>query len=230
MDGCVPFLTLDIKGIEAGVAIGAVMLVFGGSFGLLAFGMLFWFLFLSAIVTNVGITKKRKLGLYEKTRSYKNVFANGLVPMAIAVLFGINAAHHFAPSVLIGIAYFSSVAAITADKFASEIGVLDGFPISLISLRRVEKGTSGGVTVLGTFASAVGAALIGCMAFFLSHGILSYVAFAAIIFVSGIIGNIADSFLGYFEEKGIGNKYTSNFMCALAGAIVGVAIALLAGV
>jgi len=224
------FLTLDIKGIVSGIVIGIVMLAFGGSFGLLAFGMLFWFLFLSAIVTNVGVTKKKKLGLYEKARGYKNVLANGFVPMVIAILFGINALHPFASGTLLEVAYFSSVAAITADKFASEVGVLDGFPISIVSLRRVAKGTSGGITGLGTTASAVGALLIGVMAFFFSHGISAYALIASVVFISGFFGSIVDSVLGYFEEKGIGNKYTSNFFCALAGAVIGVILALILGI
>ena len=33
-----------------------------------------------------------------------------------------------------------------------------------------------------------------------------------------MFGNFIDSLLGHFEEKRIGNKYTSNLVCSVAGA------------
>jgi uncharacterized membrane protein len=47
------------------------------------------------------------------------------------------------------------------------------------------------------------------------------------ITVSGFVGGLVDSMLGYYEERGIGSKYTSNLFCALAGAALAVALILL---
>ena len=42
-----------------------------------------------------------------------------------------------------------------------------------------------------------------------------------IIVVAGLFGDFVDSFFGYFEERNIGNKYSSNVLCAVAGAALG---------
>jgi uncharacterized membrane protein len=41
---------------------------------------------------------------------------------------------------------------------------------------------------------------------------------------SGFCGGLVDSLLGYYEEKGIGNKYTSNAICGIAGALIAMLI------
>ena len=47
-------------------------------------------------------------------------------------------------------------------------------------------------------------------------------ALMAVVVFSGLAGDLADSVLGYFEEKGIGNKYTSNFVCAVVGVAISI--------
>ena len=42
--------------------------------------------------------------------------------------------------------------------------------------------------------------------------------------IAGVMGSFADSALGYFEEKGIGNKYTSNFICGLVAGLASMAL------
>ncbi|MEM0149199.1 MAG: DUF92 domain-containing protein [Candidatus Micrarchaeaceae archaeon] len=217
------FFTLDIKGTITGIIIAILLLIFGKVYGITMFLELVWFLVLSAIVTNVGIRKKLKLGLNEKARGYKNVLANGLAPVIVALLYFINGIHAFASPQLLVLAFFSSISAITADKFASEIGVLDGFPRSVVTLARLPKGTSGGITLLGTFAGLVGSFLISVTYLFVKVNLGA----VAVIIIAGFIGNVIDSFFGFFEERGIGNKYTSNFACGSTGAIAGFAIAAL---
>ena len=98
-----------------------------GIFGTPAFlVLLLLFLALAVIVTKYGYEKKRELGLYEHERSWENVLANGLVPTICAVLY---------PAIGWG-PYVGALAAITADKFASELGVLGGDPIYLLTSRR----------------------------------------------------------------------------------------------
>jgi uncharacterized membrane protein len=43
------------------------------------------------------------------------------------------------------------------------------------------------------------------------------------ITIAGFVGNVVDSMLGYYEEKGVGNKSTSNLVCGLVGAIAAIA-------
>ncbi|MGC8776998.1 MAG: DUF92 domain-containing protein [Candidatus Micrarchaeia archaeon] len=215
------FLTLDGKGIASALALALLILYFGKEYGVFFLSLLLLFLALSAIVTNVGKNKKRSLGLYEKSRGWKNVLANGLAPLLIAILF------YFEPGfkMQLALAYVASVAAITADKFASEIGVLDGTPIMLLTMKRVDRGVSGAVTLLGLAASSFASFGIALASFFIT---LSLEAFA-IVFVSGYMGNIVDSLLGYYEEKGIGNKFTTNLACALSGSLFALLFLALAG-
>jgi len=216
-------LTLDEKGIASALILAVLILYFGGSEGLFFLSLLILFLVFSAIATNTGKKKKREQGLYEKSRGWKNVVANGLVPLFIVVLF------YFAQKPfeeILVFSYIASIAAITADKFASEIGVLDGTPIMLLTLKRIKKGTSGGVTALGLAASFIAALLIALASFAIS---LNLIAFLIVLF-SGYMGNIVDSVLGYYEERGFGNKFTTNLACALSGFVISFILLALAGI
>ncbi|MFA5077374.1 MAG: DUF92 domain-containing protein, partial [Candidatus Micrarchaeia archaeon] len=115
--------------------------------------------------------------------------------------------------------FIASVAAITSDKFASELGVLEKKkPIYLLTMKEVTPGTSGAVSPLGTLMSFAGALFIGAAAI-LIFGITPTTAI--LVGVAGFLGSFADTLAGVFEEKGIGNKFTSNFICSLTGAILG---------
>lgn len=123
--------------------------------------------------------------------------------------------------------FIAAIAAITADKFASEIGVLDGMPVSLLGRKTVRKGVSGGVTLVGLVVSAIGAALVAGVLIPLSvpYGLAinPYLAIG-IVTLCGFVGSLVDSILGYYEEKGMGSKFTSNLACSLAGAILGIVL------
>ena len=54
-------------------------------------------------------------------------------------------------------AFVAGVAGITADKFASEFGVLDGEPKVLINGKKANRGTSGAVTWFGTIMGGIAA-------------------------------------------------------------------------
>lgn len=215
-------LTLDGAGILSAVAIGALVFVFGGTYGLFFLLDLILFLAMAALVTNIGKRKKRGIGVYERSRGWRNVLSNGLVPLAIAVIYFTNGTYGFVQPQYIVLAYVASVAAISADKFGSEIGVLDGEPVMLLTLKRVKKGISGGVTALGLGAGALASLVISLS---LLPVMPASPLLVTIVFVSGIVGNIADSVFGYWEEKKIGNKYTSNLACGIAGAALCVALA-----
>ncbi len=149
------------------------------------------------------------MGIYEHERSWENVLANGIVPLGAAML-----SPTLGPA-----AYIGSLAAITADKFASELGVLSGDPVSVFSFTKVKRGTSGAMSPFGTLMSFDGALLIGVTVYLLFPGIDAW----RILLISlvGFSGSLLDTFFGVLEEEGIGNKATTNFICALSGAILG---------
>ncbi len=223
------FLTLSLPALVAAIVLGILLIVFGGNFGPLMIASMILFLVLSAIVTAFGITNKKKIGVAEKDRGIKNVIANGLAPLIFSILFA-----YYVPQIPIAhiliLGFISTVAAITADKFSSEIGVLNGNPTMIFGLKKVKKGTSGGVTKLGLISGFLGSAIITIpatiMYFLISGTYYSYYIVILIIFI-GFLGSIFDSMLGYFEECGFGNKYTSNFIASILSGLLLVIIFLI---
>lgn len=199
---------LDKLGLSLALVMGALVLAFGPQY---MFWLFLLFLVISVGATKYGFAKKREIGLYEHERSWENVLANGLVPTVAAVLF---------PYIGAG-AYIGSVAAIAADKFASELGVLGSEPISLLTLKKGKRGESGCISPLGTLMSLDGALIIG-LGFWLlnpAYSIWMIMQIGAI----GFVGSFADSIAGVLEERGIGTKATTNMICAGVGALLGYA-------
>lgn len=197
---------LDRKGLLLSALMGALTLVYGGKEYL---ALLLSFLAISVIVTRYDEEEKKERGIYEYERSWENVLSNGLLPTVFAV----------AQPLLGPMPFIASVAAITADKFASELGVLGKKkPVFLLTLKEVRPGTSGAMSTLGTVMSFAGAVFIGGAAvvlFGISPSTALWVA------AGGFAGSLADTLAGILEEKGIGNKSTSNFICSLTGGIIG---------
>ncbi len=212
--------TLDISGTLLALAFGIAVLYFGLGLWWFFIAVLVDFLVLSSLATKAGDGVKSGIRGYEKVRSWKNVAANGVVPVMVIIAYFLNAAYQFAPSYIFVAAFVASVAAITADKFASEFGVLDGTPTTLITGKKARKGTSGAITWFGTLMGIVASFFVGFTYFAIGQSLFVF----AVIIVAGVAGNLVDSFFGYFEENGIGNKYTSNILCSAAGALVCLAV------
>lgn len=208
--------TLDWKGLVLAIALGIALYLLGGSQGLLFLSAMLFFLIVSAIASRIGATRKLKIGAYEHVRGWRNVAANGVVPFFVAVLYFVSVHMGSTNDTLFLVAFLASVAAITADKFSSEIGVLDKRVYMLVAgMAKVKPGVSGGVSMLGLVAGALGAGCIAVLSYF--YGVS--VGLCLLIVVCGFIGDLADSVLGYFEDTGIGNKYTTNIACGAVGAL-----------
>ncbi len=210
-------LTLDRLGIVFAVCLGALLLYLGGSMGIFFLAGMIWFLVISTIVTVTGKERKMKLKLYQEARGWRNVVANGLIPLVVVALYAFDQGSHFISPAILVVSYVASVAAVAADKFGSELGVLGrSRPITLLTLKPSKIGVSGGVTLMGVLAGVVGAALISLM--LVGYG--NYPFYMTIVIISGLVGTLVDSVFGYFEEKGVGNKFTSNLMGGLAGCLL----------
>jgi uncharacterized protein (TIGR00297 family) len=207
--------TLDWRGLVLAVALGVALFFLGGSEGLLFLTAMFFFLVISAFASWFGADEKQKLGVHERARGWRNVAANGVVPLFIAILYFVSTLIGSTNSILFLVAFLASVAAITADKFSSELGVLDKRVYMLVSMQRIKAGRSGGVSALGLLAGLFGAGCIALLSFV--YGITP--GLCLLIIVCGFIGDLADSVLGYFEDLGIGDKYTTNIACSACGAL-----------
>jgi len=141
---------VDIWGMISGLAIGMTIWAFGG---IGPFVMILGFFTASGLATKYKYRKKKKDGVAQERsgrRGWKNIIGSGLVPAILAVFLYLA---HLADwnTLIFYIAYVSSVATVTADTLASEIGVLSKSRPRLITslTRHVPRGTPGGVSGLG---------------------------------------------------------------------------------
>jgi uncharacterized protein (TIGR00297 family) len=207
-------LLLDLKGIFCAFILGIIVVVFSRNLWAQNLFLLVSFLILSVFATKYRHEEKKEKGIYEHERGWENVVSNGLIPGICIFLF-----YFFGREFIFS--YICSIAAVNSDKFASEFGVLSERPISLKNFKKVKQGTSGAISFLGTFMAFVGSILIGTIAYFLykfDPFLIFYVGFA------GLIGCFFDTFAGILEEEGIGNKSTSNIICSIVGAALGLVI------
>lgn len=219
-------LTLDHKGVAGALIMGVFIFLVGGRIWYFFLGVMLLFLAISAIVTYIGRDYKKRQKLGQDMRGLRNVLANGTVPLTLMVFYRIATLYGAGTlAVLFVLGFVGSVAAITADKFGSEIGVLGGMPITLIGFDRVKRGTSGAITLLGLAASLIASFIMALIAFPADYSAalgVGGIAFLLIITFAGFCGGIVDSLFGYYEEKGVGNKYTSNFLCSVAGSLIAI--------
>ena len=211
---------LTFDGAVASLVVGLIIGFFGSTEWLL---LLIVFTAIGFAATMMGLTKKKIKGLQEGLygeRMYKNVVAVGFAPCVFSVLFFIIGDHYE----LMTIAYISSIAVAAADTMASEVGVKDKRVWMITSLKRVEPGVDGGISVMGTavaLAAAVGTTAIGwVLVFGFTFDILFIVPVAA-----GMLGCFADSLLGAtIETKGYISKYTNNAVTAMLGSAFAVLV------
>lgn len=120
-------------------------------------------------------------------RDHIQVLANGAVAAVCSVLYLITGKEVFV------IAFVASLAEAFADTAASGIGILQGRAFDLFRMRHCTPGVSGGMSVLGTVASAIASLTISAISLlFDSIGIIA----ALLIAISSILGAIFDSLLG----------------------------------
>ena len=185
------------EGILASIIIGLAIYVFGG---------LNWFVLLGAfflLATVAGKYKSREKKETEKefekggTRDFWQVGANGAFAALIAVV------HHFFPFAPLYFAFLGTIATVTADTVATEVGVLSRTAYLVTNFKKVPRGVSGGVSLLGLGVSLVSALLIGLFAVAVNQVLPSTNSLKGAIWLvilvttaSGFFGSLADSLLG----------------------------------
>lgn len=203
--------SLDIFGSAVMVIMGIVIIFSAGTNWLL---LIVLFLVMSLLATKFSKKYKMSLGEFEGRRTSKNVISNGVVACFMAAFGG-----YYLP--FVG-GFIGAIATATADTLASEIGVLDQHPRLITTLQKVDPGTNGAVSPLGTGIAILGAAIIGAAAYLL--GILSNPLAAILVaIVSGTLGCFMDSILGaLFENQGWLTNEHVNLLATIAGALVGI--------
>lgn len=185
--------SLSMGGALAAILVGTLVFGLGGWHWAV---LLLVFFISSSTLTR--IFKSRKLELSEKfskggQRDAGQVLGNGGVA-TIFVLF-----HSFFPDALWPwLGFAGALAAVNADTWATELGVLNsGLPYLITNLkRRVERGTSGGVSPFGTFSSLLGSVLIAVFSAWLAPDPAHRWLLFFLVAIGGLIGSLFDSFLG----------------------------------
>ena len=195
------------------IIMGIVIIFSAGANWLL---LIILFLVMSLLATKYSKKYKLSLGEFEGRRTSKNVISNGVVACFMAAFGG-----YYLP--FVG-GFIGAIATATADTLASEIGVLDSHPRLISNFQKVDPGTNGAISVLGTLSGIGGAAIIGIAAYLL--GIVAN-PFSAILVsvISGTVGCFADSILGaLLENNGFLTNEHVNLIATIVGAIVGIVL------
>lgn len=184
--------SLTTSGAVAATVVGALAVTAGWNWG----GLLILYFVSSTLLSKIGRARKEELtsSIVAKggQRDAVQVLANGGVFAGAAVAMVID------PDVTWIALGAGSLAAAAADTWATEIGTLfGGTPRSILTWRRVPAGTSGGVSLIGTFAALVGAGFVAVIA-----RLLGWTPKLAVgVALGGIVGAMVDSLIGALAQS-----------------------------
>ncbi len=203
--------SLDVLGSVVMIVMGIIIIFSAGANWLL---LIVLFLVMSLLATKFSKKYKQSLGEFEGRRTSKNVISNGVVACFMAAFGG-----YYLP--FVG-GFIGAIATATSDTLASEIGVLDQHPRLITTFQKVDPGTNGAVSVLGTAVGIVGAAIIGIASYLL--GIMPNPLLAiCVAIISGTVGCFMDSVLGaVFENRHLITNEHVNLIATIVGALVGI--------
>lgn len=201
--------SLTRGGVMGAVLLGTLIFGFGG----IVWGALLVAFFASSSVMSHYRARLKAIFADKFQKGSRRDLGQALANGGWAALLAAVSSLWHAP--VLFVAFSGALAAVTADTWATEIGVLNPQPPRLItSWHYVPAGTSGGVTLLGTFTALLGAAFIGTAAVVFtaiavrwdtSLGTASaqqsaqpphWVALVGVTAVSGLVGSLFDSWLG----------------------------------
>ena len=189
------FITLD--GFFGSIIMSNFIIAYGGINYLTP---LVVFFILSSIISKI----KPKNNYSSKESSKRNiiqVFANGGIALSLCVCGGFLDDYQF-----IYYLFLSSVAAAASDTWGTEFGKFSKYrPISILSLKEMNHGESGGISILGTLGSFMGSCMIGLIGFYftLEKDLI------LIVILSGFLSSLLDSIIGaslqgkYLDSNGI---------------------------
>lgn len=182
---------------------------------------------LAHFATRFGRTKKLQLGTAEKSRGRTaaqiaaNLGVAALLSDTLAQTWLLNSGYipraAYAPALLLAIG-LAALAEAAADTVSSEVGqVLGGQPRLITNFRKVDAGTDGAVSLIGTLAGAVAAILVAFAGTLALRGDMTILCVAC---AGGLFGLLFDSQLGAtLERRGLLNNDAVNFISTASAAV-----------
>ena len=224
--------SLDSSGALAALIVGFISFATSYQYGM----TLILFYYVSSKLTKMKEDIKKKLEDHFLTggqRNYLQVFANSILATIICI---ITFMHYRNESSLIKFndesyrysilqsMYVAHYACACGDTWASELGILSSETPRLITtllIRKVPRGTNGGITILGTAASAAGGLFIGLVYWVFSLDVVTGFAdphhqypIIVVGLISGFIGSVYDSILGGLLQA---TYYSKRRQCIVKG-------------
>lgn len=196
---------LDFEGVLVANIVGLAAISYAPN-PLISFFAVVVFFIIAEIASNYPKKKHEKRNVF-------NVVGNSLpalLSIILIVIFPENA-------VAFELAFFAAVSAALADTLSSEIGYYSKKdPIMITTLKKVPRGTDGGVTLLGEGAALIGGLIIATIYYFTYHNIV----LAGLVVIAGLVGTNIDSIFGaIFETRKILNNMQVNLIGSSSGAI-----------
>jgi uncharacterized protein (TIGR00297 family) len=185
---------LSKGGTIAAILFGFIAFFFGGWVWLLL--LVVFFVSSSFLTKFKEKTKKEIAREFAKAgaRDFWQVTANGTLAAFFAALNFIQ------PSPLFFAAFLGVIATVTADTWATELGILwKKQPRMITGGKKVPVGTSGAVSLHGSASAFAGSLLIAATAFvllYLTNSVPHKTILFAIAAFAGFVGSMADSFFG----------------------------------
>ena len=198
---------LTLPGLIAAWIMGIIITYFGGISAFIALALTFILTIMS---------DKLKKTKEDKRRNIYQIFSNVLTCSVSLVLY-----YFFKNEVFI-VVYYAVIGGSLADTLASSIGPLaKEKPIHPLTLKKMEIGESGAISILGLVVSLLGGLIIGVVYYFTYFKVLNLV----LISLMGLFGSYVDSLLGaLFQAKYECNKcheYTENSIhCGLNAKLI----------
>ncbi len=195
-----------------------------GILGTILWGCLSWqgwmsvvvYLLCGSLVTKIGFKFKKEKGIAEKRdgrRGPENVWGSAATGLFCAIMTKLNVTN----LTFFEIGFAASFAAKLADTFGSEIGKRFGGETYLItSLKKVERGSEGGISIVGTLASLFGAIFMAFIMLLLS--IISTKYQFIIVTVSGFLATISESIIGakYQNKYKLSNEIVNTIQTSIS--------------
>lgn len=203
---------LDAGGTIAAIFVGMLVFSFGGWTWL---ALLIFFFASSNLLTYYKEKEKRiprKEFAKPGIRDFWQVMANGGIPALLAVFYNVSGG---SPAVFA--AFLGVIATITADTWATELGVLEKKPRLITEWRVVRRGASGAVSRKGLLFAFIAALLVAFLVY-------------ALDWVNAFLGGISGMAFGFQARQFIGGRWLilitafSGFVGQLADSVFGATI------
>jgi uncharacterized protein (TIGR00297 family) len=181
--------SLSKSGVVGALLVGTLTFGLGGWF----WGLLLGIFFISSSLLSHFKEDEKRVAAEKFEKGHRRDFGQALANGGTGAL--ISLMNVLVPSPAWFFMFTGSIATVTADTWATELGTLSESPPRLITTGEVvEVGTSGGVSPLGTAVSTLAGLIIGLAAGLLSKK--SIWKLGIIGALSGLAGSLFDSLLG----------------------------------